>query len=480
MDVLNDDKKQVKKPTSSLDTLKESKLKTWIKDIAFILIVFILSCLILPPFWWTSFAVFLLLEFLLIRRFRAKVVRICLRLVYWCLVIGVYFYGVYYLAVLSDSVNSKKNVEQTHIEQATEVERATHHHHPFVRLVSLSKLTDPQALVQVVRTLSERERELDRELKEALNDISEDEVRRVSKIHNLPRENALLMLQMQVRERFGQTYSLEVLFGQSSFSEVLVGYMLAIAKLTNQELLLDIVCNTNISMIARDCALTMITDQSMLIKIAKSSEDEDLRFSALQLLNDTKMLKEVMVGSLDEETREAAKLILEFKKLNQFELYSIFKYDEDVDRRMLASTMISDQDLLADIALTEKDRNFAAAALVRVKNQELLAKIAQRVSNENCRRIALLMLDDQQALEKIAKTDANPEFRIISAVKLENQQLGQAILEKIVTDGIPERPKLRNNAIWFITNKDFLEEKLEYTIDSDVREILEARLQELR
>ncbi len=470
MDVLNDDKKQVKKPTSSLDTLKESKLKTWIKDIAFILIVFILSCLILPPFWWTSFAVFLLLEFLLIRRFRAKVVRMCLQLVYWCLVIGVYFYGVYYLAVLSDSVNSKKNVEQTHIEQATEVERATHHHHPFVRLISLSKLTDPQALVQVVRTLSERERELDRELKEALNDISEDEVRRVSKVHNLPRENTLLMLQMQVRERFGQAYS----------SEVLVGYMLAIAKLTNQELLLDIVCNTNISMIARGFALARITNQSMLIKIAKSSEDEDLRFSALQLLNDTKMLKEVMIGSLDEETREATKLILEFKKLNQFELYSIFKYDEDVDRRMLASAMISDQDLLADIALTEKERDPAAAALLRVKNQELLAKIAQRASNENCRRVALLMLDDQQALEKIAKTDANPEFRIISAVKLENQQLGQAILEKIVTDGIPERPKLRNNAIWFITNKDFLEEKLEYTIDSDVREILEARLQELR
>lgn len=468
MDVLNDDKKQVKKPTSSLDTLKESKLKTWIKDIAFILIVFILSCLILPPFWWTSFAVFLLLEFLLIRRFRAKVVRMCLQLVYWCLVIGVWFY----LNVLFDNTNSKKNVEQTHIEQATEVERATHHHHPFVRLVSLSKLTDPQALVQVVRTLSERERELDRELKEALNDISEDEVRRVSKIHNLPRENALLMLQMQVRERIGQAYS--------SGAKVLANYMLAIAKLTNQELLLDIVCNTNISMIARGFALVRITDQSMLIKIAKSSEDEDLRFSALQILNDTKMLKEVMVGSLDEETREAAKLTLEFKKLNQFELYSIFKYDEDVDRRMLALTMISDQDLLADIALTEKERDPAAAALLRVKNQELLAKIAQRASNEVSRRFALLMLDDQQALGEIAKTDANPEFRIISAVKLENQQLGQAILEKIVTDGIPERPKLRNNAIWFITNKDFLEEKLEYTIDSDVREILEARLQELR
>ena len=187
-----------------------------------------------------------------------------------------------------------------------------------------------------------------------------------------------------------------------------------------------------------------------------------------------------MVGSLDEETREAAKLILEFKKLNQFELYNIFKYDEDVDRRMLALTMISDQDLLADIALTEKERDPTTAALLRVKNQELLAKIAQRASNEGSRRFALLMLDDQQALEEIAKTNANPESRIISAVKLENQQLGQAILEKIVTDGIPERPQLRNNAIWFITNKDFLEEKLEYTIDSNVREILEARLQELR
>jgi hypothetical protein len=461
MDELKDDKKSVKKRTSPLDTLKENKLEMWIRDVAFILIIFVLSCLMTPVF---TFAVFLLLEFLLIRRFRAKVVRTCLRLVYWGLVIGVGLYGVYL-----DETNSKKNVEQTHIEQATEVERATHHHHPFVRLVSLSKLTDSQALVQVVRTLSERERELDREFKEALNDISEDEVRRFSKRHNLPRENALLMLQMQVRERFEQ-----------DASGVVAGVMLAIAKLTNQELLLDIVCDTNISMIARVYALFRITNQSMLIKIAKSSEDEDLRFCALQLLNDTKMLKEVMVGSLDEETRKEAKLALEFKKLNQFELYNIFKYDKDEDRRMLALMMISDQDLLADIALTEKERDPAAFALVKIKSQELLAKIAQRASNEVSRRFALLMLDDQQALEEIAKTDANPEFRIISAVKLENQQLGQAILEKIVTDGIPERPQLRNNAIWFITNKDFLEEKLEYTIDSDVREILEARLQELR
>ena len=128
-----------------------------------------------------------------------------------------------------------------------------------------------------------------------------------------------------------------------------------IKEINNQEVLKNIIFNSNYNIDAKITAINNITDEKILIYIAKSSINKNIRASAISNPN----LK-------DEE------ILIDF-----------LKYDHSSEVRFSALKKITRQDILIDVALHENDWKLVLYATERIKNKNVLMEIRDNYIHKN-------------------------------------------------------------------------------------------------
>jgi len=96
---------------------------------------------------------------------------------------------------------------------------------------------------------------------------------------------------------------------------------------------------------------------------------------------------------------------------------------QDWSIRRAAVDRISNQSLLAEIAVNATDRAVRRAAVERITDQTLLAKMAFDGKDLSVRRSAIERITDQTSLAKIAIEEQNPFLRRVAIERLTDPEL---------------------------------------------------------
>ncbi|MDM8522209.1 HEAT repeat domain-containing protein [Desulfococcaceae bacterium HSG8] len=96
---------------------------------------------------------------------------------------------------------------------------------------------------------------------------------------------------------------------------------------------------------------------------------------------------------------------------------------------MTDHNLLTDQNVLADIAENDSDPDVRQVAAEKLTDQKLLADIAQNDSDPDVRQVAAEKLTDQKVLADIAQNDSDPDVRKAAAEKVTDQNLLADIAE---------------------------------------------------
>ena len=201
----------------------------------------------------------------------------------------------------------------------------------------------------------------------------------------------------------------------------------------------------------RRLCLQTLSEESIILEMAKDDASPDLRTVALKKLSEQRSLLEVGLQCAFPETRKAATALLR----DQGMLRDLVTTSEHPEVRQLAVARLSDPGLLAEVArLTDSSRlKEATAAVARIGDQEVLARGADHPSvratavsklsdqallrtilaadpNENVRKAAVLRVADVGLVETIARSGRSVPERCAAIGRLDDR----ALLEDLVTD----------------------------------------------
>ena len=126
---------------------------------------------------------------------------------------------------------------------------------------------------------------------------------------------------------------------------------------------------------------------------------------------------------------------------------------------------LSDQAVLAEIAINDPSANIRRKAVKKLKDQSRLGEVAQNEAKTDIRIIALKRLTDQAAIAEVAKNDRKTDVRIIALKKLTDQA---AIAEVAKND---RKTDLRRRAIKKLADQDALGEAAKSDPNVDNRRI---------
>ncbi|MDI6451706.1 hypothetical protein [Anaerobaca lacustris] len=115
---------------------------------------------------------------------------------------------------------------------------------------------------------------------------------------------------------------------------------------------------------------------------------------------------------------------------NQALLAKVAVEDEDGNVRGAAVAKLTDQALLAKVAVGDKDGNVRGAAVERLTDQALLAKVAVEDEDGNVRRLAVAKLTDQALLAKVAVEDRDMIVRLTAIGGLRDRAVLQTVLQR--------------------------------------------------
>ena len=136
--------------------------------------------------------------------------------------------------------------------------------------------------------------------------------------------------------------------------------------------------------------------------------------------------------------------------------------DEDEDIRKLALRGLTDQRLLAKVAIKAKYFGEGFNAVHLVTDQELLVKVAMNAKYEFVLEHSLMRVKDQNLLVKVAKNAKNNDIRKRAAKKLKDDKLLMKVLLEVKDHDI------QGLAVKNITDVDLLLNTLVYTKDVNV------------
>ncbi len=211
------------------------------------------------------------------------------------------------------------------------------------------------------------------------------------------------------------------------------------------------------SLAVRLAAVKKLTDQNTLAQIVVSSAT--LAPEALNRITDNAALRYII--SADELTshRIAAAAKLEDHETGQKIIGDAARNDKEEAVRIQAVQLLDNQEILADIASTEKKSIQVMSAAVRqVTDPALLAKIAGKGSHGHARSFALSRISDPKLKEEVARellTDAKAGSDVWqTAIECTDDQ---ASVISLVRNPVVHK-ELKIKAIRKITDKDFLNE----------------------
>ncbi len=166
-------------------------------------------------------------------------------------------------------------------------------------------------------------------------------------------------------------------------------------------------------------AIASLKRASVLKRVANNDVNSAVRQCTIQNITDEALLADIAVHSYFVDTQIHAVTRL----TNQLLLANIAKTHEDAPVRGLAVKKVTDQVLLADIAKTHEDAPIRKLAVEKVTDQVLLANIAKTDENSSVRRLAVEKITDQVLLADIAKTHEDAPIRKLAVEKVTDQVL---------------------------------------------------------
>ena len=193
----------------------------------------------------------------------------------------------------------------------------------------------------------------------------------------------------------------------------------AIEKITDQGQLADIYMNTRNDELLL-ATIRKISDQSLLADIAKVYKSEIIFEAILAKLTDQKLLTDVAVMTEFGET--CLEVVMRLTSISEHVLaqriIDIANSDHIVachlEKLLAAFEKITDQKLLAHLAVNAKNIKVRKAAANTITDQTLLPDIARNAKNDVVRMAAVNKITDQVLLADIAKN--NDDCGISNAV----------------------------------------------------------------
>ncbi len=137
-----------------------------------------------------------------------------------------------------------------------------------------------------------------------------------------------------------------------------------------EDSLIKIVQNEENIFYLREYAAEKITNQEILIDIVKNDSDLKVRKNALNNITNQELLIELLS-------------------------------DDEFDLEKETLEKITDQDVLIEIALNNQSKFFRRGAIPNITNQDVLVKIALTDSDRECREMAISSLTNINAFEKL-------------------------------------------------------------------------------
>jgi len=194
------------------------------------------------------------------------------------------------------------------------------------------------------------------------------------------------------------------------------------------------------------------SDQTVLFRIVMEDQDVDVRFTAILKLTNQVLLATV---ALDNSQRLVQNVAI--SKIADSSLLEKIGVDSDDDHRLIAiaNNNLTNQTLLVKIALEDKDPKLRASAIknINLADQIVLSKIALEDMDEAPRIYAVLKLTNQELLAKIALEDSKPYVRGLAVQS--HFFTNQVLIEKIV-ESTKGAHHARYPAIQKLTNQPML------------------------
>ena len=152
-------------------------------------------------------------------------------------------------------------------------------------------------------------------------------------------------------------------------------------------------------------------------------------------------------------------------------LIDVAKNDEDEIVRSIAIRQLTDQDVLADIAKNETNNFLRSTAVEKLTNQIVLAYIVKNDKTPSVRRDAVIALTDQSTLIFVAQNESDYRIRGEAIKKLTDQ----AVLGNIaLNDG-----RVGYMAVQTLTDRNVLEYVQKNTKDIGIVKFVSERYKEL-
>lgn len=212
--------------------------------------------------------------------------------------------------------------------------------------------------------------------------------------------------------------------------------MTAIKRITDQKIIIDIARNDN-NFYVRNFALGCIFDTTLLPEIAKSAIEEvtdqyDLiriaehpnwnvysRIAAINKITDDKVLAEIAKEADNNKVRKSA-----INKISdQLILKELANYDKNSYIREESVKMITDQNILIELIKDAEFTNTKETALSKIEDHNVLVDIAKNYKDIQIRRAAIWKITDQNVLISLAKNDTNNYIRRTAVKKISDQNI---------------------------------------------------------
>ena len=177
------------------------------------------------------------------------------------------------------------------------------------------------------------------------------------------------------------------------------------------------------------CALEVMTDQSRLAVLAKDEKFFFLRSNIVGRLTDQRLLAEF---ARNPNEQQPVRCTAVRNLTDELALAAVAKNDDDPHVRKLALSKIASgpQAALADIAKTAENGDAAFAVVEKITDQGLLAEIAVASKHGQVRSGALERIKDSQALDGLARhVGASPDTRLLAVWRLADKLLLSALAQ---------------------------------------------------
>lgn len=192
----------------------------------------------------------------------------------------------------------------------------------------------------------------------------------------------------------------------------------AMKKITSQEVLASIAQSHKDSWV-REQAVSAITDQETLYKITKNSNEEfEVRLSGAKLLTDQSLLTKVAM----ENNGQVFQQTIIDKLEEEASLIEVVKNSKSVAARGMAAKKIKNQEALKNLLGTVKDDSVIKQLLPSINDKELIKETFTQSESAGVRQHALLLISDEDFLLNVAKNHSGKTERLTAISRLKDDQ----------------------------------------------------------